>query len=189
MIFIVIYFFLALFSLSVAIKNFPLLTLRLKGGFDEADEPKILINIAIDKLKDTVTIENVPNFKFKKDMTDLLIENSVYNNYDNLIQLEMIYDEYMNLIRDYYLNLFQSRIVYVDDNRTSSVLHDKYDEYECVKVHILNEFIIAVNQSRPELEACIAWNTEVKTLLPQRMQCVTILKCEYVYDRAISKSF
>ena len=168
-------FFLALFSLSIATNNFPLLTLRLKGGFDETDESKTIINIAINKLKDTITVENVPNFKFKEDMTDLLIENSIYNNYDNLFQLEMIFDEYMNLVRDYYLNLFQSRIVYVDDNLTSSSLYDKYEEYENVKIHILNEFIIAVNQSRPELEACIAWSTEVKTRLPQTIYRFTIL--------------
>ena len=168
-------FFLALFSLSIAINNFPLQTFRLKGGFDETDESKVLINIAINKLKDSITIENVPNFKFKKDITNLITENSVYNNYDNLIQLEMIFDEYMNLIRDYYLNLFQSKILYVDDNLTSSPLYDKYEEYESVKVHILNEFIIAVNRSRPELEACIAWNTEVKTRLPQTIYRFTIL--------------
>lgn len=136
-----------------------------------------------ESLKSQLHIKNMPLFNFKSDLTNILqqtihLSSDNYNQLDmfsdtggfyDLLALENMFYEYIDLLRDYYFNLFCSKIHNYDydndlDNGYSSKMQMKDDHMlfcEETKAIMTNEFYAALKASRPQLRECESWNTEV----------------------------
>ena len=129
---------------------------------------------SIGKIQSQLIQENIPIFSFQRDITIILEQIIKYSYLDDVLSIESLVHEYLNLLRDYYFNIFTKRLseaildIEADSKSTSSSpsLSSAYCQsiwyaYLDVSQHCLLEFEVAKNSSIPNLPLCNSWYTQV----------------------------
>jgi len=140
---------------------------------------------SIGKIQSQLIQENIPIFSFQKDIT-IILEQIIKHSYlDDVLSIESLVHEYLNLLRDYYFNIFTKRLseaildIEADSKSTSSSSSSSssycqsiWYAYLDVSQHCLLEFEVAKNSSIPNLSLCNSWYTQVSICMYSCRKCI-----------------
>lgn len=141
----------------------------------------------IQSFQSQLIIENMPLFNFRSDISRLIndtVNLSKYVNTNNqgydttghfndLLTLETIFYDYLNLLRDYFFNLFEAKLKNYDDDAyeenynlssadtATEAFQQRTQYYDEMKAYMTNEFYSALKASQPDATECRSWSIEV----------------------------
>jgi len=94
-------------------------------------------------IEDKIIKKEVPIFEFRKVIEECILDNNNNNNEDNnKYELEILYNKYIDCLRDYYLQIF------TDDIKNKGQNIDEID-FTNIKLHVIKECKAAMTSAIP----------------------------------------